>query len=81
MLRFTSGEKEISNFKRNVKKSQNIMSMVVFKNFLLLLMLLLTAQIAKTSHVLPGIYFIFLKKRPGPNLKAFRYRIWTSVKR
>ena len=28
-----------------------------------------------------GIYFIFLKNRPGPNLKAFQCLIWTSAKR
>ena len=28
-----------------------------------------------------GIYFIFLKNRPGPNLKVFQCLIWTSVKR
>ena len=51
------------------------------QNFLLLFMPLLTAPIVKNSHILTEVYFIFLKKRPGANLKAFSYRIWTSVKR
>ena len=44
-------------------------------------MFLLTPPIVKNSHILAGIYFAFQKKRPGPNLKNFRYRIWTSVNR
>ena len=34
-------------------------------------MLFLKAPIVKNSHVLTEIYFIFLKERPGPNLKVF----------
>ena len=41
-------------------------------------MSLLTALIVKNSHILAGIYFIFLKKRPRPNLKGFQYQTWTS---
>ena len=41
----------------------------------------LTAVIVKNSHILDGIYFVFLKKRPRPNLKGFQIQIWTSVKR
>ena len=44
-------------------------------------MFLLTTPIVKNSNILTGIYFIFLKNRPRPNLKIFRYRIWISVKR
>ena len=44
-------------------------------------MSLLTAFIVKNSHILAGIYFIFLKKGPGPNSKGFQCQIWTSVKR
>ena len=44
-------------------------------------MSLLIAPIVENSDFLAGIYFIFLKKRPGPNLKVFQYWIWTSVKR
>ena len=47
------------------------------QNFLLLSLSLVTAPI----DFLPEIYFIFRKKVPGPNLKVFPYRIWTSVKR
>ena len=51
------------------------------QNFFLLFMSLLKAPIVKNSHILAAIYCIFLKKRPGPNLKVFQYRIWTSMKR
>ena len=34
-------------------------------------MSLLTALIVKNGHILAGISFIFLKKRPTPNLKSF----------
>ena len=63
------------------KKSQNIMNMIVCKVFLLLFRSLLTAFIFKKSHILVGIYFIFLEKGPRPNLKGFQYQIWTLVKR
>ena len=44
-------------------------------------MSLLTALIVEKSHILAGIYFIFLKKRPRQNLKDFQDQIWTLVKR
>ena len=44
-------------------------------------MSLLPAPIVKKSHIMAGIYFIFLKKRPIQNLEVFKYQIWTSVKR
>ena len=44
-------------------------------------MSLLTAPVLENSHILAGIYFIFLKKRPRPNSKVCQYQIWTSVKR
>ena len=34
-------------------------------------MSLLTAPFVKSSHILAGIYFIFQKNRPRPNLKIF----------
>ena len=34
-------------------------------------MSLLTTPFVKNSHVLAGIYFIFLKKHHGRNLKSF----------
>ena len=43
-------------------------------------MSLLTALIAKTSHIWAGIYIIFVMKRPTPNLKDIKNQIWTSVK-
>ena len=44
-------------------------------------MSVLTALIIKNSHILAGIYFIFLKKGLTPNLKGFLCQIWTLVKR
>ena len=44
-------------------------------------MSLFTAFIVKNSPNLAGIYFIFLKANPRPNLKDFQYQIWTLVKR
>ena len=43
-------------------------------------MSLLTALIAKTSHIWAGIYIFILIKRPRPNLKGIQNHIWTSVK-
>ena len=40
-----------------------------------------TALVVKNSHILAGIYFIFLKRHARPNLKGFQYQISTSVKR
>ena len=48
---------------------------------LCLFMSLLTALIVKSIHICAGIYFVFLKKSPRPNLRSFPYQIWTSVKR
>ena len=36
-------------------------------------MSLLTVLIVKNSHISAGIYLIFLKKRPRPNLKGLQY--------
>ena len=36
-------------------------------------MSLLIALIVKNSHILARIYFIFLKKRPRPNLKGIQF--------
>ena len=41
-------------------------------------MSLLKALIVKNSHILAGIYFIFEKKHPRPNMKDFQHQIWTS---
>ena len=40
--------------------------------FLLLFMSLLTPPIVEKSHILAGIYFIFLQERPRPNSKVFQ---------
>ena len=56
------------------------MIIIVCKIFLLF-MRLLRAPIAKNTHLLAGIYFIFLEKCPIPNMEGFQDQIWTSVKR
>ena len=52
-----------------------------FQNFPLYFMSLVTIPIVKNSHILAGIYFIYLKERHRPNSKVWQYQIWTSVKR
>ena len=42
------------------------------QNFILNFMSSLTVPIVKNSHILAGIYFIFLKERPRPNSKALQ---------
>ena len=51
------------------------------QNFPLLSMSSLTVSFVKNSDFLAGMYFVFLKKRPGPNVKVFRYQILTLAKR
>ena len=76
-LRFTCGEREIYS---TIKMSQNIMRMILFNFFFFLLSKpMLTVSVAKNSHILALIYFIFLRKRLRPNLKGFQWQI--SVKR
>ena len=77
-LRFTCGEK------KNLVKHQNVSKyydMDCLQIFLLLLMSLLTIPIVKNSHILAGVYFIFLRKRPRPNAKVYQYQTWYSAKR
>ena len=38
---------------------------------LLLFMSLLTAPFVKSGHIMPGIYFIFLRERPRQNMEGF----------
>ena len=57
-LRFTCDVRKICS---KIKKSQNIIKIIVCKNFLLLFISLLTALIVKNKHILAGIYFIFPK--------------------
>ena len=47
----------------------------------MLFMSFLTVAVVKNSHILPGIYFIFVKEHPRPNWKVLQCQIWTSVKR
>ena len=42
---------------------------------------LLTVVMVKNSHILAGIYFIFLTKRLRPDLKGFKDQSLTLVKR
>ena len=49
----------------------------LLENFILLFMSLLTVLIVKSSHILAGIYFVFLSTA----LNGFQYQIWISVKR
>ena len=50
------------------------------QKFCLLFMYFLTGQIAKNSHILAGIYLIFLKGCPRPNLfitnNATSFQLW-----
>ena len=43
-------------------------------------MSLLTAPVAKNSHILTKTYFICLKNSPRANFKVFQYKVWTSAK-
>ena len=65
----------------NYQKVSKYYELDRLQNFLLLFMSLLTALIVKNSHILAGIYVIFLKRRPRPNLKGFQYQLWTLEKR
>ena len=44
--------------------------------FLLLFMPLLTPPIVEKSHILAGIYFIFLQERPRPGSRVFQCQDW-----
>ena len=44
------------------------------QNFLLPFMSLLAALIVENVGIIAVIYFIFLKKRPRPNLNGFQYK-------
>ena len=67
-------------WKENLGKHQKF-SIFWPQNYLLNFMSLLTVPIVKNSHILAGIYFIFLKERPRFGIpKALQYQIWTSKK-
>ena len=74
---FTCGEIKIWKSNRNYHST---ISMIVSKNFILLLMSLLTVRIVKNRHLLAGVCFIILKNCHWSNLKVFRYHNWNSVK-
>ena len=46
------------------------------QNFLSLFMSLLTAPIVKNSHILAGVYFIFLKNILDQSSKSFNIKSW-----
>ena len=68
-LRFTYAEKKTCSF---ITKSQNITDIVACKIFCCFFLPLLTALIIQNSHILAGIYFIFLKRRREPN-EGYQY--------
>ena len=76
-LPFTCGERKICSIIKVPKYYEHD----CLQNFILLFIPLLTAFVVKNSHILAGIYFIFLKNGPIPNLQGFQYQIWTLVKR
>ena len=41
------------------------------ENLIWLFMSLLTAPFLKSGHIMPGIYFIFLRERPRQNMEGF----------
>ena len=71
-------------WKENLVKhqhSQNIMTIVVCKDFLCILCTYRQFQSLKSSHIFAGIDFTLLKERPRPNSKVLQYQICTSKKR
>ena len=68
-LRFTCAEKKTCS---SITKSQNIADIVACKISCCFFLSLLTAVIIQNSHILAGIYFIFLKRRRGPN-EGYQY--------
>ena len=71
-LLFTCGERE--NLLNHQKVSKNY-EHDCLQNFILLFMSLLVTLFVENSNIFAGIYFIFLKKLPRPNLKGFQYHI------
>ena len=55
----------------NIKKSQNITNIFACKIFFCFFISSLTALIVKSSHILDGIYFMFLKKCTRKKMKGF----------
>ena len=51
-------------------RSKKTVSRDCLQNFRLHFMSLLTVPIVKNSHILAGIYFIFLKERPKTKLES-----------
>ena len=44
-------------------------------------MSLVTALTDENSHILAGIYVIFLKERPRLTLNSFQYQIWNLTEK
>ena len=75
-LLLTCGERKTCS---TIKKFQNNMNIIVCKNSFYFLCLYLQLSLSKT--VIFGWNLLYLsKKGPKPNLKGFRYQIWTLVK-
>ena len=58
----------------NYQKIEKYYENDCLQNFLSLFMSLLRGLIFRNCDILAGIYFIFLKRRPGPNLEGFQYQ-------
>ena len=56
------------------QKQKNV-SRDCLQNLVLHFMSLLTVPIVENSHILAGIYFTFVKKRPKPNTNVLQYEI------
>ena len=65
--------------KRKFSKTTKSLKTFAFFFFLHFISVL-TAPIVRNNHILTFIYFIFLKKRPRPDLKVFQYPNLQSVK-
>ena len=56
-----------------IKKSKNMLKMIVCKNFVWLLVSLSTTLFLKESHNLSKIYLLLLKMCPRQNFERFQY--------
>ena len=67
----------------NLLSHQNILKYYeheCLKNFVLLVMPLFSVLFVKSSYILTGICFAFLRNHPRRDLKGFQYQIRSSVK-
>ena len=66
--------------RRRTSYKQKTISRDCLQTFLLHSMHLITFAIVENSHIVAGIYFIFLEEPRRPNLKVLQYQIWNSAK-